>query len=85
MTLGLKIHPDINNVQVVIKKSEKGGEKGRYEMTARVIAPREQFQASNEGYDLVKTFDGLVSALEKAFKQAKHEPTKVPRRGRGRL
>lgn len=85
VTLGLKIHPDINNVQVVIKKSEKGGEKGRYEMTARVIAPREQFQASNEGYDLVKTFDGLVSALEKAFKQAKHEPTKVSRRGRGRL
>ena len=84
VNLGMKIHPDINNVQVVIKKADKGGEKGRYEMTVRVLTPKEQFQTSNEGYDLVKTFDGLVSALEKVFKQAKHEQSKVPRRGRGR-
>ncbi len=84
VALGLKIHPDINNVQVVIKKSEKGGDKVRYEVTARVISPREQFQASESGYDLVKTFDGLVSSLEKVFKHAKHEPTKVSRRGHGR-
>lgn len=84
ISLGLKIHPDINNVQVVIKKSEKGGEKVRYEVTARVLSPREQFQASESGYDLVKIFDGLVSSLEKVFKQAKHESTKVPRRGHGR-
>jgi CBS domain-containing protein/ribosome-associated translation inhibitor RaiA len=84
VALGLKIHPDINNVQVVIKKSEKGGDKMRYEVTARVIGPREQFQASESGYDLVKTFDGIVSSLEKVFKQAKHEPTKVSRRGHGR-
>ena len=28
VSLGMKLHPDINNVQVVIKKTEKGGEKG---------------------------------------------------------
>lgn len=84
VAFGLKIHPDINNVQVVIKKSEKGGDKVRYEVTARVISPREQFQASESGYDLVKTFDGIVSSLEKVFKHAKHEPTKVSRRGHGR-
>ncbi|MCX6648934.1 MAG: CBS domain-containing protein [Candidatus Bathyarchaeota archaeon] len=84
VSLGMKLHPDINNVQVVIKKTEKGGEKGRYEMTVRVLTPREQFQTSNEGYDLVKTFDGLVAALEKVLKHAKHEPMKVPRRGHGR-
>jgi len=50
----------------------------------RIHTPREQFQTSNEGYDLVKTFDGLVAALEKLLKQAKHEPSKVSRRGRGR-
>jgi hypothetical protein len=53
-------------------------------MTVRVLTPKEQFQTSNEGYDLVKTFDGLVAALEKELKQAKHEPSKVPRRGHGR-
>ncbi len=84
VSLGLRIHPHINDVQVRIKKSEKGGENERYEMTARAISPTEQFQVSNSGYDLVKTFDGLMSALEKEFKQTKHEPTKVPRRGRGR-
>lgn len=84
VNLGMKLHPDINNVQVVIKKAAKGGEKGRYEMTIRVLTPKEQFQTSNEGYDLVKTFDGLIAALEKLFKQAKHEPSKVPRRGHGR-
>jgi CBS domain-containing protein/ribosome-associated translation inhibitor RaiA len=84
VNLGLKLHPDINNVQVVIKKAAKGGEKGRYEMTIRVLTPKEQFQTSNEGYDLVKTFDGLIAALEKVLKQAKHGPSKVPRRGHGR-
>ncbi len=84
VNLGIKMHPDIQNVQVVIKKSGKKGEIGRYEMTARVLTPREQFQASNDGYDLVKTFDGLCMALEKLLKQAKHEPSKVSRRGRGR-
>jgi CBS domain-containing protein len=85
IAIGIRIHPDINSAQVVIKKVDKGGEKGRYEMTARVLSPREQFQASNEGYDLVQTFDGLVSSLEKIFKGSKHEISKVPRRGRGRL
>jgi len=83
--IGLRIHPDINSVQIVIKKSEKGGEKGRYELTARVITPREQFKAESEGYDLVKAFDELVSSLEKIFKGAKREISKVPRRGRGRV
>jgi len=82
--LGLRMHPDIDNVQVVIKKSEKGGEKVRYDVTARITGPREQFQATESGYDLVQTFDGLVASLEKALKHAKHEPTKVPRRGHGR-
>ncbi len=84
VSLGMKLHPDIDNVQIVIKKAEKGGEVGRYEMTARVHTPREQFQTTNQGYDLVKTFDGLCVALEKLLKQAKHEPSKVPRRGHGR-
>jgi CBS domain-containing protein/ribosome-associated translation inhibitor RaiA len=84
VNLGLKLHPDIDNVQVVVKKTGKGGEKGRYEISVRIHTPREQFQTSNEGYDLVKTFDGLVAALEKLLKQAKHEPSKVSRRGRGR-
>ncbi len=84
ITLGMKIHPHINDVQVVIKKSDKGGENERYEMTARALSPTEQFQTSNAGYDLVKTFDGLMSSLEKEFKEAKHESSKVPRRGRGR-
>jgi hypothetical protein len=53
-------------------------------MTARALSPTEQFQTSNAGYDLVKTFDGLMSSLEKEFKEAKHEASKVPRRGRGR-
>ena len=84
ISLGMKMHPHINDVQVRIKKSDKGGENERYEMTARALSPTEQFQASNAGYDLVKTFDGLMASLEKEFKQAKHEPSKVTRRGRGR-
>jgi CBS domain-containing protein/ribosome-associated translation inhibitor RaiA len=84
ISLGMKMHPHINDVQVRIKKSDKGGDNERYEMTARALSPTEQFQASNAGYDLVKTFDGLMASLEKEFKQAKHEPKKVTRRGRGR-
>ena len=81
---GLLIHPHVEDVQVRIKKSDKGGERVRYQMTARVLSATEQFQARSEGYDLVKAFDSLMSALEREFVAVKHQYPKGQKRGRGR-
>ena len=80
----LKIHPYINEVSVRVKQSKTRGTQTRYEVTARVLSAEEQFITEEEGWDLIKVFDKLCDALDKALRKSKHEPERSPRRRRFR-
>ncbi|MHA1938756.1 MAG: CBS domain-containing protein [Candidatus Thorarchaeota archaeon] len=80
----LRIHPNIINVMVRVKKQRIQGERAYYELTARAYGPNSQFNANNKGWDLMETFDGLCDALSKSLRRAKKEPQKGVRRGRRR-
>jgi predicted transcriptional regulator/ribosome-associated translation inhibitor RaiA len=80
----LKIHPDITEVRVRVKSIRSQGERTHYELSTRAISPRNQFNASHQGWGLMESFDGLCDALDKSLKRAKKEPQKGTRRGRRR-
>jgi CBS domain-containing protein/ribosome-associated translation inhibitor RaiA len=80
----LKIHPDLNEIRIKVKKQSSGGERTRYQLAARALGPSTSFQAKHEGWGLMETFDGLCDALDKTLRRAKKEPQKGPRRGRRR-
>ena len=42
------------------------------------------FNVSEEGWDLLETFDAMLNALSKGLTKAKRDPKKFTRRGRGR-
>jgi CBS domain-containing protein/ribosome-associated translation inhibitor RaiA len=71
---GMKIHPDINEVAVIIKRVNKEGERDRYQMTARVISPTEQINANEEGWDVLKTFENMLNILEGEMMKTKTGP-----------
>jgi CBS domain-containing protein/ribosome-associated translation inhibitor RaiA len=71
---GMKIHPDINEVAIVIKKVNEGGERNRYEMTARVISATEQINAREEGWDMLQTFEDMLNTLEREMMKTKIGP-----------
>jgi CBS domain-containing protein/ribosome-associated translation inhibitor RaiA len=71
---GMKIHPDINEVAVIIKRVSKEGERDRYKMTARVISPTEQINANGEGWDVLKTFENMLNTLEGEMMKTKTGP-----------
>ncbi len=71
---GMKIHPDINEVAVIIKRVSKEGERDRYKMTARVISPTEQINANEEGWDVLKTFENMLNTLEGEMMKTKTGP-----------
>jgi CBS domain-containing protein/ribosome-associated translation inhibitor RaiA len=80
---GMRFRPDINEVSVRIKRSQKSGERARYGLTARALSPSDQVISEAEGWDLLETFDELCSTLERALRRTKQEPPRQ-RRGRGR-
>jgi ribosome-associated translation inhibitor RaiA len=80
----LKIHPNINEVRIKVKKQSSGGERIRYQLTARALGPSTSFQARHEGWGLMESIDGLCDILDKTLRRAKNEPQKGPRRGRKR-
>ena len=81
----MRIHPDINQVSIRIRRQQNSGERARYQIAARVLSPTEQFNASTEGWDLLASFDDLLEALDATLKRAKREQPKTTRRGRGRV
>ncbi len=81
----IRMHPDINEVTIKIKKQDNKGIRTRYNMAARIISPREQWSTSAEGWDLLATFDELLDSLSKVLMKAKRDPSKTSRRGRGRF
>ncbi len=80
----MKLHPQITEASVRIKRQQKGGQRARYQAIARVLSPEEQFIAQEEGWDLLSTFDRLCETLDKTLRKAKQEPERDPRRRRGR-
>ena len=81
----MRMQPKITEVRVNIKKQRTAGERSRYDVTARVLGPEVSFNAENEGWGLMETFDGLLTTLDTKLRRAKNEPEKKPRRGRRRL
>ena len=75
---------EITEVRVRVKSQRSQGERTRYKVTARAMGPSVSFNAENEGWGLMETFDGLVDALDKTLRRAKKEPQKGSRRGRRR-
>lgn len=79
---GMKIHPEINEVAIIIKKVKEGADRSRYEMTARVISPTEQINAHGQGWDMLKTFEDMLNSLEGLMMKSKTGPH-TARRGGG--
>jgi ribosome-associated translation inhibitor RaiA len=71
---GMKIHPNINEVAIIIKRVSEGGERDGYRMTARVISPTEQINAHGEGWDMLKTFENMLNTLEGEMMKTKTGP-----------
>ncbi|MCW4048520.1 MAG: CBS domain-containing protein [Candidatus Bathyarchaeota archaeon] len=84
VTRSMKIHPDITEVNIRVKKQRTKGERTWYQITGRVTGPTTSFNTENEGWGLVETFDGLVKSLGETLRRAKKQPQKKTRRGRRR-
>jgi len=80
----MRIHPHIEEVSVRIKRSQTHGNKIRYEITARVLCPEEQFIAEANGWELLEVFDELCGTLDKTLRKSKHKPERNKRRRRFR-
>jgi CBS domain-containing protein/ribosome-associated translation inhibitor RaiA len=71
---GMRVHPNISEVSIVIKKTNEGGDRTRYEMSARVISATEQINAHGEGYDMLQTFEDMLNTLEREMIKTKSGP-----------
>ncbi len=71
---GMKIHPNIDEVSIVVKRRTEGEGRSRYEMNARVISATEQINAKGEGYDLLQTFEDMLNTLESELMKSKTGP-----------
>jgi CBS domain-containing protein/ribosome-associated translation inhibitor RaiA len=71
---GMRVHPNISEVSIVIKKTNEGGDRTRYEMSARVISATEQINAHGEGYDMLQTFEDMLNTLEREMMKTKSGP-----------
>jgi CBS domain-containing protein/ribosome-associated translation inhibitor RaiA len=71
---GMRVHPNISEVSINIRKTNEGGERNRYEMTARVISATDQINAHGEGYDMLQTFEDMLNILEKEMLKTKGGP-----------
>jgi predicted transcriptional regulator/ribosome-associated translation inhibitor RaiA len=72
-----RMHPDITEVNVRIKKSSPAGQRMRYELTIRVLSPREQWSAKADGWDLLKAFDEMLDDLSEILKRNKEISAKA--------
>lgn len=79
----VKMHT-ITEVSVRVKKQRSSGERTRYKITARALGPTDSFNADNEDWGLMETFDGLTDQLAKTMRRAKNGHQKGRRRGRRR-
>lgn len=76
----MKIHPHIQEVSIKVKRSQIQGYRTRYDVTARILSPDEQFNVEADGWSLLVVFDELCNTLDKALRKSKQEPERSPRR-----
>jgi len=77
----IDIHPHILEVSVIIEHSREEGTRSRYELKVHVYtqASSEMFFVEKSGWDLLRVFDEACNALDRVFRDAKHEPKHVSR------
>jgi len=80
----MRMQPKITEVRINIKRQRTTGERTRYDITARVLGSEVNYNAENQGWGLMETFDGLLTTLGTKMRRAKVEPEKKPRHGRRR-
>ncbi len=76
-----RIHPHISEVRVDVEKQRDRGTRTLYSVRANIFSrvPAEAIHVRAEGWDLLQVFDGLTDALNKRFRETKHEPRRVDR------
>jgi CBS domain-containing protein len=70
---GVKIHPYIHEVAIVIEKTRDQGNRTLYELTANVhsTVPEEQFSVTEEDWGLVEAFAKLAETLDTVLRRSK--------------
>jgi hypothetical protein len=70
---GVKIHPYIHEVAIVIEKTRDQGNRTLYELTANVhsTVPEEQFCVTEEDWGLVEAFAKLAETLDTVLRRSK--------------
>jgi CBS domain-containing protein len=71
---GLKIHPHIQEVAIVIEKTREMGNRTLYELTANIYSTvsEEQFSIKEEEWGMVKAFAKLAETLDAVLRRSKH-------------
>jgi CBS domain-containing protein len=80
----MRFRPDITEVSVMIKTSQTGGSRTRYELTGRALTRDRQINAKAGGWELLRVFDELCDTLDKAIGRTKPETPGMSRRRRSR-
>lgn len=76
-----RMHPHISEVRVDVEKQRDRGTRTLYNARANIYSrvPTEAIHVRAEGWDLLQVFDELTDALNKQFRETKHEPRRVDR------
>lgn len=76
-----RIHPHISEVRVNVEKQRDKGTRTLYNVRANVYSrvSGETIHVSADGWDLLQVFDELTDALNKQFRETKHEPRRADR------
>lgn len=69
-----RFYPQIQEVAVRLERTNLGGERTRYELTAHVRSPVRQIHTDAKGWDLLKVFDELCDNLDREMRKSKSDP-----------
>ncbi len=79
---GVKIHPNIHEVAIVVEKTRDQGNRTLYALTANVYStvPEEQFSVTEEDWGLVEAFAKLAETLDTVLRRSKLSHLCLPSR-----
>jgi CBS domain-containing protein/ribosome-associated translation inhibitor RaiA len=69
----IRFYPPIEEVTIVLDRRNVGGNQTRYEATANVHGPYQQFHTKAQGWDLLVLFDELSQELDRMLRNKKKE------------
>ena len=72
----IRLYPPIEEVTIVLNRRNVGGNQTRYEATASIHGPYEQFHTTAQSWDLLVLFDELSEELDRMLRNKKQELTK---------